>query len=224
MSSGHIYTPAPEALQHLQSLCLDLLGADVLKAEITLNELCLHIEREQLPRVAQALRDDARLSFAILLDVCGVDYPERPLRFEVVYHLLSLVHNMRLRLKVFTDEQQSVPSLCGVYSAANWFERETWDMFGISFSNHLDLRRILTDYGFNGHPLRKDFPLSGYVELRYDPEQQRVVYEPVTLTQDFRNFDFVSPWEGMTDMQLPGDEKAMQPPVFNSAPVVKGGQ
>jgi NADH-quinone oxidoreductase subunit C len=153
------------------------------------------------------LRDDEACLFKVLVDVCGVDYPDRPERFEVVYNLLSLRHNTRIRVKVATDEATPVPSVTGVFSAANWFEREAWDLYGIFFSDHPDLRRILTDYGFEGHPLRKDFPLTGYVEVRYDPEQRRVVYEPVKLTQDFRTFDFMSPWEGMTP-QLPGDEKA----------------
>jgi len=152
--------------------------------------------------------------------VCGVDYPEREKRFEVVYNLLSLKHNRRIRVKVMTDETGPIPSVVGVFSAAGWFERETWDLYGIFFSDHPDLRRILTDYGFEGHPLRKDFPLTGYVEVRYDQEQKRVIYEPVKLTQDFRTFDFLSPWEGMT-RELPGDEKAVRPDVGTppSAPV-----
>jgi len=144
-----------------------------------------------------------------LMDICGVDYPDRAKRFDVVYHLLSLKNNARVRVKVQTDEGTPVPSVVGVHSAAGWFERECWDLFGVAFAGNPDLRRILTDYGFEGHPLRKDFPLTGYVEVRYDDEQKRVVYEPVKLTQDFRNFDFMSPWEGMTDVMLPGDEKVM---------------
>jgi len=141
----------------------------------------------------------------VMIDLCGVDYPDRPERFEVVYNLLSLKLNQRIRVKVAADEESLVPSISGVYSAAGWFEREAWDLFGIFFADHADLRRILTDYGFEGHPMRKDFPLTGYVELRYDEEQKRVVYEKVKLTQDFRSFDFLSPWEGM--LHLPGDEK-----------------
>jgi NADH-quinone oxidoreductase subunit C len=141
------------------------------------------------------------------VDILGVDYPEQEERFEVVYQFLSLRHNQRVRVKVTTDEDSPVPSVAGIYPSAIWYEREVWDMYGVFFADHPDLRRILTDYGFEGHPLRKDFPLTGYVELRYDDEQKRVVYEPVKLTQDFRTFDFLSPWDGMT-RQLPGDEKA----------------
>ncbi|MBI3420213.1 MAG: NADH-quinone oxidoreductase subunit C, partial [Proteobacteria bacterium] len=145
-------------------------------------------------------------------DICGVDWPDRPERFDVVYNLLSLPLNQRLRVKVSAPEASAmVPSVVGVYPAANWFEREAYDLFGILFENHPDLRRLLTDYGFEGYPLRKDFPLSGYVEVRYDPQLQRVVYDPVKLAQDFRSFDALSPWEGMTDMMLPGDEKAVIP-------------
>jgi NADH-quinone oxidoreductase subunit C len=143
----------------------------------------------------------------MLVDVTAADYPEREERFEIVYNLLSLSHNQRIRLKTSTDENTPVPSVVGLFSAAGWFEREVWDMFGVFFTDHPDLRRLLTDYGFEGHPLRKDFPLTGYVEVRYDDEQKRVVYEPVKLTQDFRSFDFMSPWEGAKYI-LPGDEKA----------------
>jgi NADH-quinone oxidoreductase subunit C len=153
------------------------------------------------------LRDDPKCRFTMLCDVCGVDYPDRPLRFDVVYNLLSLSLNQRVRLKLETDEEHPVPSATGLFSCAGWWEREAWDMYGIYFSDNPDLRRILTDYGFEGHPLRKDFPLTGYVELRYDEDQKRVVYEPVRLKQEFRSFDFLSPWEGM-DKVLPGDEKA----------------
>ena len=153
------------------------------------------------------LRDDSNCLFKVLLDICGVDYPEREKRFEVVYHLQSLRLNQRIRVKVECNESDIIPSVSGVYSSANWYEREAWDLFGIMFSDHPDLRRLLTDYGFDGHPLRKDFPLTGYVEVRYDEEQKRVVYEPVKLTQAFRSFDFMSPWEGAKYI-LPGDEKA----------------
>ena len=182
----------------------------LLATEIRHNELCCRIERESVPRVLQFLRDDPKCRFNVLMDVCGVDYPERPLRFDVVYNLLSLGLNQRIRLKVETDEEQPVPSAVGLYSCAGWWERETWDLYGILFSDNPDLRRILTDYGFDGHPLRKDFPLTGYVEVKYDEEQKRVVYEPVKLKQEFRSFDFLSPWEGM-DKILPGDEKASGP-------------
>jgi NADH-quinone oxidoreductase subunit C len=157
--------------------------------------------------VLTKLRDDAACRFEILIDICGVDYPARPNRFDVVYHLLSVRKNQRLRLKLETDEATPVPSVISVFPAANWYEREAYDMYGILFSNHPDLRRLLTDYGFEGYPLRKDFPLTGYKEVRYDDEQKRVVYEPVRLTQEFRNFDFESPWEGV-EYVLPGDEKA----------------
>ncbi|MDP1736059.1 MAG: NADH-quinone oxidoreductase subunit C [Caulobacter sp.] len=152
------------------------------------------------------LRDHADGRFHQLIDLCGVDYPERPLRFDVVYHMLSLVKNHRIRLKVQTDEDTPVPSVCGLFPAADWFEREAFDMYGIFFSDHPDLRRLLTDYGFHGHPLRKDFPMTGYVEVRYDDELRRVVYEPVKIAE-FRQFDFLSPWEGAS-YALPGDEKA----------------
>src|SRR5690606_21228381 len=160
-----------------------------------------------IARVLTFLRDDGACRFEMLVDLTAVDYPEREQRFEVVYNLLSLTHNQRIRVKVATDEDTPVPSVASVFPTATWFEREVWDMYGVFFSDNPDLRRILTDYGFQGHPLRKDFPLTGYVEVRYDEEQKRVVYEPVRLTQDFRTFDFMSPWEGMTRL-LPGDEKA----------------
>lgn len=189
-----------------------LLGPDLLDARIdprdnAPDELTITVRRDGIVRTLCQLRDNANTMFKQLMDICGVDYPERAERFEVVYHLLSLVHNARVRVKVRTDEATPVPSVTEVFSTANWFEREAWDMYGILFSNHPDLRRLLTDYGFEGHPLRKDFPLTGYVELRYDEKQKRVVYEPVSLPQEFRNFDFMSPWEG-ADYILAGDEKA----------------
>jgi NADH-quinone oxidoreductase subunit C len=178
---------------------------------VLLGELTVTVERERVVEALRFLRDDPRCRFKVLVDVCGADYPERPRRFEVVYHLLSLAKNQRARVKVATDETTPVPSAVSVFNAANWFEREAWDLYGILFADHPDLRRILTDYGFEGHPLRKDFPLTGFVEVRYDDEKKRVVYEPVRLTQDFRSFDFLSPWEGMTRQLLPGDEKAQAP-------------
>ncbi len=184
------------------------LPGSVLAVAVALGELIVTVARGDILAVMSRLRDDPALAFSQLMDLCGVDYPERSERFEVVYNLLSLSHNRRIRIKVTTDEDTPVPSIVPVYSAAGWFEREAWDLYGILFADNPDLRRILTDYGFEGHPLRKDFPLTGYVELRYDDEQKRVVYEPVTLTQDFRSFDFLSPWEGMTGVMLPGDEKA----------------
>jgi NADH-quinone oxidoreductase subunit C len=168
-------------------------------------ELVIRVTREGLLPVMKLLRDDPRLAFEQLMDLCGVDYPERAERFEVVCNLLSLAHNRRVRVVVSTDADTPVPSLSGLWPCATWYEREAWDMYGILFEGQSDLRRLLTDYGFEGHPLRKDFPLTGHVEVRYDETRKQVVYEPVALTQDFRNFDFLSPWEGMTT--LPGDEK-----------------
>jgi NADH-quinone oxidoreductase subunit C len=170
-------------------------------------ELSLRAGRSDIAALMTFLRDDVRCGFVCLIDVCGVDYPDRQKRFEVVYHLLSPQQNHRIRVKIETDEHTAVPSITGVFPGANWFEREAYDLYGIMFSGHPDLRRLLTDYGFQGHPLRKDFPLTGFVEVRYSEELKRVVYEPVKLQQEFRNFDFISPWEG-TDYVLPGDEKA----------------
>lgn len=175
--------------------------------EIVRHELILNARRSGIVKALTFLRDEVNCRFRLLMDVCGADYPGRPERFDVVYNLLSPSHNRRIRVKVRTDELTPVPSVVSVFSSAGWFERETWDLLGIYFSDHPDLRRILTDYGFVGHPLRKDFPLTGYVEVRYDDDVKRVVQEPVRLTQEFRNFDFVSPWEGPSS-RLPGDEKA----------------
>ena len=196
-----------EKLKALSEHVSAALSDAVISADIRGGELSCRVEREALPRVLKFLRDDPKCRFWVLCDVCGVDYPSRPLRFEVVYNLLSMNLNQRIRVVVETDEEQPVPSAVGLYSSAGWWERETWDLFGIYFADNPDLRRILTDYGFEGHPLRKDFPLTGYVELRYDEDQKAVVYEPVHLQQEFRSFDFLSPWEGM-DRILPGDEKA----------------
>ncbi len=192
----------------LTPLGAEMVGALGVEAQVAFGELTLVAPRERIVEVLTALRD--QFGFQQLLDLCGVDYPDRKERFEVVYHLLSLTRNARLRVKVSTDETQPVPSIIAVYPAANWFEREAYDMYGMLFSGHPDLRRLLTDYGFEGHPLRKDFPMTGYVEVRYDEEQRRVVYEPVKLTQEFRTFDFLSPWEGAEYPApvLPGDEKA----------------
>jgi NADH-quinone oxidoreductase subunit C len=192
----------------LQAEVTRALGGDLVRSTIAHNELMITVVRTRIAGALRKLRDDPAIAMSQLVDICGADYPERPERFEVVYNLLSLIHNARVRVKVEADETSSVPSVVGVYSTAGWFERECWDLFGVPFAGNPDLRRILTDYGFEGHPLRKDFPLTGYVEVRYDDDQKRVVYEPVKLTQDFRNFDFMSPWEGITDVQLPGDEKA----------------
>jgi len=176
-------------------------------AVVEKGETVAHADRDALLPLVLTLRDDPRFAFEQVMDICGVDWPEREERFDVVYNLLSVSLNQRLRVIVTTDENIPVPSVHTVWPVATWWEREAWDLFGIVFSDQPDLRRILTDYGFEGHPLRKDFPLTGYVELRYDEDQKRVVYEPVKLKQEFRSFDFLSPWEGM-DRILPGDEKA----------------
>ncbi len=183
------------------------LGEAVLGFEVAFGDLSVTVARNSIVDVVTFLRDDAKCRFISFVDVCGVDYPAREERFDVVYHLMSPHLNQRIRVKVTTDAETAVPSICDVFAGANWFERETYDLYGVLFSGHPDLRRILTDYGFDGHPLRKDFPLTGFVEVRYDEERKRVVYEPVKLTQEFRSFDYLSPWEG-TDYVLPGDEKA----------------
>jgi NADH-quinone oxidoreductase subunit C len=182
-------------------------GDNVSSWSVVLGELSIVTSRDDLIALMKLLRDDSNCLFKAMIDVTAADYPERQERFEVVYNLLSISHNQRIRVKTSTDEDTPVPSVVPLFNSAGWFEREVWDMFGVFFTDHPDLRRMLTDYGFEGHPLRKDFPLTGYVEVRYDEEQKRVVYEPVTLTQDFRQFDFMSPWEGANYI-LPGDEKA----------------
>ena len=182
----------------------------LLKREIVLGELMVTVRREALHGFIAFLKGDEKCAFQQLVDLCGADYPDRAERFEVVYNLLSLKLNQRIRVKVMTGENVPVDTITDIYSAAGWYEREAWDLVGVFFKGNPDLRRILTDYGFEGHPLRKDFPMTGFVELRYDEAEKRLVYEPVKLPQDFRNFDFVSPWEGMTTVQLPGDEKASQ--------------
>jgi len=196
-----------EALRELGNAIKAALPSEIEEVDVRLGELMLVAKGDAIVRVMTHLRDDPGCLFKMLIDVCGVDYPEREKRFDVVYNLLSLKHNRRIRVKVRTDEMTPVPSISQVFNAANWYERETWDLYGVAFSEHPDLRRLLTDYGFDGHPLRKDFPLTGHVEVRYDEQQKRVVYDRVKLQQDFRTFDFLSPWEGMT-RQLPGDEKA----------------
>lgn len=195
------------ALKELGDYISDSLSDIVTDVDCRLDELMITVKRDDLLGALKFLRDDANCQFKILMDLCGVDFPEEDERFCVVYNLLSLTHNNRIRVKTWTDENTPVASATGLFSSAGWWERETWDLYGIYFADHPDLRRILTDYGFEGHPLRKDFPLTGYVELRYDDEQKRVVYEPVQLTQEFRTFDFLSPWEGVQPV-LPGDEKA----------------
>lgn len=182
--------------------------ADVVSGwDVRFGELTIMAPRDKILQVLKGLRDGSGARFEVLIDICGVDWPGRAERFDVVYHLLSPHANQRVRVKVTTDETSPVPSAVSLFPAANWYEREAYDMYGIVFSGHPDLRRLLTDYGFQGYPLRKDFPLSGYVEVRYDDAQKRVVYEPVKLTQEFRSFDFESPWEG-ANYVLPGDEKA----------------
>jgi NADH-quinone oxidoreductase subunit C len=187
------------------------LGSVLVHSKLAFGEVTLTVARDQIVSVLTKLRDDPELQFETLLDIAGVDWPGREERFDVVYHLLSMRRNLRIRVKLTTDEMKPVPSVIEVFPTANWLERETYDMYGILFSGHPDLRRILTDYGFEGYPLRKDFPLTGYKEVRFDDELKRVVYEPVRLTQEFRQFDFESPWEGV-DYILPGDEKAKEPP------------
>jgi NADH-quinone oxidoreductase subunit C len=185
------------------------LGSAVLSQEVAFGELTLTAEKDAIVAVATFLRDDPRCRFVSFVDVCGADYPARDERFDVVYHFMSPYLNQRVRVKVMTDDVTPVPSITGVFKGAEWFEREAYDLYGILFSGHGDLRRILTDYGFDGHPLRKDFPTTGFVEVRYDETRKRVVYEPVKLMQEYRSFDYLSPWEG-TDYVLPGDEKAKQ--------------
>ncbi|MDE1988026.1 MAG: NADH-quinone oxidoreductase subunit C [Alphaproteobacteria bacterium] len=194
-------------LTELASTVAAALPGAVKSSKVALGELTLDVEAAEITRVLTFLRDDPSCEFKVLIDVCGVDWPARAKRFDVVYHLLSLTKNRRIRVKLETDEETPVRTAIPVFPAAGWFEREAYDLYGIMFADHPDLRRILTDYGFSGHPLRKDFPLTGFVELRYDDDLKRVVYQPVQLVQEFRNFDFMSPWEGAPYI-LPGDEKA----------------
>ena len=196
-----------EALNELSTYIRETHSSLVTDAQMAYGELTLTVDPSAIVDVLTFLRDDPRCGFISFIDICGVDYPAREKRFDVVYHLLSPRQNTRVRIKLMVAEDEPVPSVCGVFPGADWFEREAWDMYGIIFDGHPDLRRILTDYGFEGHPLRKDFPLTGFVEVRYDDSAKRVVYEPVELRQEFRSFDFLSPWEG-TDYVLPGDEKA----------------
>lgn len=201
-----------DKLQALKEYLEAQLAENCYEASIVKGELCIEVNREAVVDVMAFLHDDANCLFKSLVDIAGVDYPEREERFDVVYQLLSHQHNMRVRVKVSTDEQTSVPSVVAIYPASGWYEREAWDLYGIMFAGNPDLRRILTDYGFDGHPLRKDFPLTGFVEMRYDEEKKQVVYEPVKLPQAYRNFDYLSPWEG-AKYALPndknvGDEKA----------------
>jgi NADH-quinone oxidoreductase subunit C len=194
-------------LEALGEYIASSLGEAVTGRAVAYGELTLVVRGENIVEAVTFLRDDPQCLFISFVDICGADYPGREKRFDVVYHFLSPRHNRRIRLKVETDEVTPVPSIIGLFPAANWYERETYDLYGVLFSGHPDLRRLLTDYGFEGFPLRKDFPMTGFVEVRYDDAQGRVVYEPVRLSQELRNFDFLSPWEG-TDYVLPGDEKA----------------
>lgn len=203
-----------QVLNTLAAYLDDRLGAKLVASEVALSELTIEVERDPIPEIMQFLRDDPLCRFGCLIDICGVDYPERQDRFDVVYHLLSPWLNHRICVRTKTDAASPVPSIVPLYPGADWFEREAYDLYGILFAGHPDLRRLLTDYGFQGHPLRKDFPLTGFVELRYDDELKRVVYEPVKLMQQYRSFDFLSPWEGM-DTAIPGDEKAGEAPGRN---------
>lgn len=202
-------TEQEDALAELgETVALSLeLGSDDIS--VAHGHVCVRVGVSALLSTIRTLRDDPKLGFVSLIDICGVDYPARERRFDVVYHFLSPTQNARVRVTVETDERTPVPSLTELFPGAEWFEREAYDLYGILFSGHPDLRRLLTDYGFDGHPLRKDFPLTGFVEVRYDDEQKRVLYEPVRLNQEFRDFDFLSPWEG-TDYVIPGDEKASE--------------
>jgi len=196
-----------DTLDRLGQTIRSALGDAVTGYTVARGELTISAKVGDLIKVATFLRDDPACQFINIIDVTAIDWPSREQRFDVVYHFLSPRLNQRVRLKVVTDETTPVPSLIDVFRGADWFERETYDLYGVLFTGHPDMRRILTDYGFEGHPLRKDFPLTGFVEVRYDDEQKRVVYDKVTLAQEFRTFDFLSPWEG-TDYVLPGDEKA----------------
>lgn len=196
-----------EELKELGEHIAASIDADVRSWRVEHGELTVDVRADRIVPVLQFLRDDPLTRFLVMIDLAGVDYPGRAKRFDVVYHLLSMHNNTRIRVKVQLGEDETIPSIIPVYPCADWFEREAFDMYGIVFSGHPDLRRILTDYGFEGYPLRKDFPLTGHVEVRYDDEQKRVVYEPVKLVQEFRNFDYLSPWEG-AQYVLPGDEKA----------------
>ncbi len=194
-------------LQNLGEHIRKGLGANCLGFDVAHGELNIYAQPADIVDVIKFLRDDEKCQFFNFIDICGVDYPAREKRFDVVYHMMSPSLLQRIRVKIQIDEMTTVPSIIDEFPGSDWFEREAYDMYGIVFTGHPDMRRILTDYGFEGHPLRKDFPLTGYVELRYDNEEKRVVYEPVKLAQEFRQFDFLSPWEG-TDYVLPGDEKA----------------
>ncbi|WP_210358436.1 NADH-quinone oxidoreductase subunit C [Sphingomonas beigongshangi] len=219
--------PAPAYAAHLNDATIDAargaLGASLQHAVAEVGEVKLYVDREAIVPALTALRDTPGLEYQQLMEIAGVDYPDRPERFEVVYCLLSLTRNHRLHVHVSTDDVTPVPSVTGIWPVAGWLEREIYDLYGVLFSGNADLRRILTDYGFRGHPLRKDFPMTGFVEMRYSEEEKRVVYQPVQLSQDFRNFDFQSPWEG-AEYILPGDEKGMLPEAKGAPTPLKADQ
>ena len=200
-----------DAVKDLANFIKEKMDGSVKRFSFAKDQLILECKTEDIVPVLKFLRDDRECDFKMLCDITAVDFPERSPRFEIVYNLLSTKQNQRIRVKIYANEDDLIPSVTDIFSSAGWYEREVWDMYGLLFEGNTDLRRILTDYGFQGHPQRKDFPLTGYVELRYDEELGRVVYEPVKLMQDFRNFDTLSPWEALTDIQLAGDEKAMKP-------------
>ena len=201
-----------ETLDKLGAMIAAVVPRSVTDHKVAYGELAIIANAAEIVKVVTFLRDDERCQFWSFIDITAVDWPGREPRFDVVYHFLSPKQNQRIRVKIAVDENMSVPSIIDIFRGADWFERETYDLYGILFTGHPDMRRILTDYGFEGHPLRKDFPLTGFVEVRYDDEQKRVVYEPVRLSQEFRNFDFLSPWEGPGFYGLPGDEKAEKKP------------
>jgi len=200
-------------LEALGTTIEDLLGPDLIHKQQTFGELTLTVYAGSISRVLTILKDNGQCQFKQLIDICSIDYPDSPQRFTVVYHLLSVMHNQRVRIKVSTDGLLPLSSVTGIYACANWYEREIWDMMGIPFADHPDLRRLLTDYNFEGHPLRKDFPLTGFYEVRYDENAKRVVYDPVSLPQDYRSFDFLSPWEGMLkkEQAKPSDQEQQKP-------------
>lgn len=198
-----------ETLDDLKGAVAEALGDIEHDGTVAHGELSIDVGTDQIDEALMRLRDSIQTGFVCLIDIAGADYPEREKRFDIVYHLLSPTLNQRLRVRVMTNEDTPVASVTSVFPGADWYEREAYDLYGVLFSGHPDLRRLLTDYGFEGHPLRKDFPLTGFVEVRYDDEAKRVIYEPVSLRQEFRDFDFLSPWEG-TEYALPGDEKAAE--------------
>ena len=210
-----------ETFDTLGAAIVQALAPAALEHKVAFGELTVHVNADDIVKVATFLRDDPRCRFTCIIDVTGIDWPAREKRFDVVWHFLSPTKNIRIRVKAEVAENASVPSIISVFPGSDWFERETYDLYGVLFTGHPDMRRLLTDYGFEGHPLRKDFPLTGFVEVRWDDQQKRVVYDPVKLAQEFRNFDFLSPWEG-TDYVLPGDEKAKEQAKPAAAPEGKG--